>query len=220
MAKMHHGMGVAYQRFRQPTRARQHFDKALALYSLESDLSAAYRVENDLGDLLLHEGQIESAEQHFLKAFAGAEELRIDRRGRGHVLNSLGAVNLKKGQLDEARKYLNEAAEAGEAFGERIVLSEAHVLLGQLDEREGNSDGADAHFQQAIEALGELEMPARLRDSHMEYARVLDARGDVGAAARRWKLAAEVGKSADAGTAFDSQDVESTEKRKRATSAS
>ena len=48
---------------------------------------------------------------------------------------------MKKGQLDEARKYLNEAAEAGEAFGERIVLSEAHVLLGPaLEARRGSRE--------------------------------------------------------------------------------
>jgi tetratricopeptide (TPR) repeat protein len=201
MAKMHHGLGAAYLRLQQPLRARQHFNKALALYSIESDLSAVYRVENDLGQLLLEEGQIDSAERHFLKAFAGADELHIDRRGRGHVLISLGEVNLRKGRLDEARRYLNLAAETGEAFGERIVLAEVHVLLGQLEERLNNAHVADDHFLQAIEILGKLEMPDRLRDCHMEYARVLDDRGDA-AAARHWKLAAEIGKSAALGVTW------------------
>jgi tetratricopeptide (TPR) repeat protein len=208
MAKMHHGMGAAYQRFRQPARARHHFDKALALYSIESDLSAVYRVQNDLGDLLLQEGQIDSAEQHFLKAFAGAEELHIDRRGRGNVLISLGAVNLRKGRLDEARRYLNEAAEAGETFDERTVLAEVHVLLGQLEERVGAMQAADGHFHQAIETLAELAMPDRLRDSHMAYAQVLEDRGDVGAAARHWKLAAEIGRTATLGVAINRSEIE------------
>jgi tetratricopeptide (TPR) repeat protein len=205
MAKMHHGLGAAYLRLQQPLRARQHFDKALALYSIESDLSAVYRVENDLGHLLLEQGQIDSAERHFLKAFAGADELHIDRRGRGHVLISLGEVNLRKGRLDEARRYLNQAAEAGEAIGERIVLAEVHVLLGQLEERLNDALAADDHFLQAIEILGELEMPDRLRDCHMEYARVLDDRGD-GVAARHWKLAAEIGKSAALGITWHRKD--------------
>lgn len=205
MAKMHHGLGAAYLRLQQPLRARQHFDKALALYSIESDLSAVYRVENDLGHLLLEQGQIDSAERHFLKAFAGADELHIDRRGRGHVLISLGEVNLRKGRLDEARRYLNKAAEAGEAIGERIVLAEVHVLLGQLEERLNDALAADDHFLQAIEILGELEMPDRLRDCHMEYARVLDDRGD-GVAARHWKLAAEIGKSAPLGITWHRKD--------------
>jgi tetratricopeptide (TPR) repeat protein len=202
MAKMHHGLALAYQRLQQPARARQHFDKALALYSIESDLSAVYRVQNDLGELLLQEGHVDSAEQHFLKAFAGAEELHIDRRGRGHVLISLGAVNLRKGHLDESRRYLNEATEAGEALGE------AHVFLGQLDARVGDIPAADAHFHQAIETLGELQMPDRLRDCHMVYAQVLEDRGDVSTAAQHWKLAAEIGKSAALGVAINREESE------------
>jgi tetratricopeptide (TPR) repeat protein len=208
MAKMHHGLGLAYQRLQQPAKARQHFDKALALYSIESDLTAVYRVENDLGDLLLQEGQVDSAEQHFLKAFAGAEELHIDRRGRGHVLTSLGAVNLRKGQLAESRRYLNEAAKVGEAFGERIVLAEVHVLLGQLDARLDDTPSADAHFLHAIETLGEVAMPDRLRDCHMAYAQVLQDRGDVGAAAQHWKLAAEIGKAAALGIPVNRRESE------------
>jgi tetratricopeptide (TPR) repeat protein len=191
MAKMHHGLGAAYQRLQQPARARQHFDKALALYSIESDLSAVYRVENDLGDLLLQEGQIDSAEQHLLKAFAGAEELRIDRRGRGYILANLAAVNLRKGHLDQALRYLDQATEAGEASSELIVLGNVESLRGQLDETQGNAHAADDHYLKAIEIFGELEMPNRLRDCHMEYAQVLDDRGDVRGASAHWKLAAE-----------------------------
>ncbi|GAC1507335.1 MAG: hypothetical protein NVS1B3_07650 [Candidatus Dormibacteraceae bacterium] len=220
MAKMHHGLGAAYQRLHQPTRARQHLDKAIALYSIESDLSAVYRVENDLGQLLLQEGQVDSAEQHFLKAFAGTEELRIDRRGRGYVLASLGEVNLRKGRLDEARRYLDEAAAAGEAHGERIVLAEAQVLLGQLDARLGNDPAADDHFLQAIGILSELDMPERLRACHMEYAQVLDNRGAVGAGARHGKLAAEIGRSGGLGMSFNRQEGDPSRLREQGQSSS
>jgi tetratricopeptide (TPR) repeat protein len=202
MAKMHHGLGLTYSQLQQPARARQHYDRALALYSIESDLSAVYRVENDLGLLLLREGQMDSAEQHFLKAFAGSEELHIDRRGRSYILTNLGALNLRKGRLDEAQGYLDQAAEAGTALGERTVLAEVHGLQGQLEERLGNTAAADEQFLRAIDLLGELEMPNRLRDCHMAYAQVLEDRGDVHAAARHWKLAAEIGKAAALGTSL------------------
>jgi tetratricopeptide (TPR) repeat protein len=208
MAKMNHGLGGAYQALHQPTKARQHLDKALALYSIESDLSAVYRVESDLGDLLLQEGHIDSAEQHFLKAFAGTEELSIDRRGRGYVLVNLADVNLRKGRLDEARRYLVEAAEAGEATGEPACLARVHVLYGQLDEMLDSTQAADQHFAAAIGILSELEMPNRLRDCHMEYANVLEARGNLNAAARHWKLAAEIGKAAANGVAVNREESE------------
>ena len=189
LAKMHHGLGTAYQRSQHPARARGHLDKALALYSIESDLSAVYRVENDLGNLLLAQGHIDAAERHFLRALAGAEELHIYRRGRGYILANLGELCMRAGRPQEARRYLNDARSAGEAFGERIVIADAAVLLGRLEEQLGNPRSADAHYRSAIRALEEIEMPVRLRDCHVEYAQVLEARGDMGAAYRQLQLA-------------------------------
>jgi tetratricopeptide (TPR) repeat protein len=199
LAKMHHGLGLAYRRMQLSATARQHYEKAITLYSIESDLSAVYRVENDLGYLLLKEGNFESAERHLLIALAGSTEMTMDRRGRGYILASLGEAKLRMGQLREAEDYLLQSVVAGEAAGERIVISEAHSLLAQIEERRGNPSIADGHFQAAIGILEELAMPDRLRDTHMEYAELLDARRDLAGAARHWKLAAEIGKSAALG---------------------
>jgi tetratricopeptide (TPR) repeat protein len=189
LAKTHHGLAAAYQRSGQPAKARLHLDKALALYSIESDLSAVYRVENDLGDLLLREGHVEAAERHFLKALAGAEELRINRRGRGFILGNLGDACFRQGRIDEARGYLEQALEAGRLFGERIVVADAEMLLGQLEEQLGNHRAADRHYLVAIRCLEEIEMPNRLRDSHVEYAQLLEDRGDLRAAFQQLRLA-------------------------------
>jgi len=201
LAKMHHGLGVTYTQLEHPARARQHFEKALALYSIESDLSAAYRVENDIGHLLMVEGQLDSAERHFLKALAGAEELHMDRRGRGFILVNLGEVSLRKGRVEEAREFLLRAAEVSRAVGERIVLAEMHSVLGQLEEQTGNLQSADDEFGEALQMLEELEASNRLRDCHMDYAQLLEDRGDVGTAMRHWKAAAEIGKAATLGIA-------------------
>jgi len=193
LAKMHHGLGLAYRRMQQPVTARQHYDKALTLYSIESDPSAVHRVQNDLGYLLLEEGQLDSAERHFLNALEGSSELNIDRRGRGHILNSLGEVMLRRGHLEEASEYVLQSLEAGQATGERIVQAEAHVLLGQIEERRGNLRLADDQFEHGIRIFEELGMPDRLRDAHMSYAELLEARQDLVAASRHWKQAAEIG---------------------------
>ncbi|MGH7764525.1 MAG: tetratricopeptide repeat protein, partial [Candidatus Dormibacteraceae bacterium] len=105
-AKMHHGLGMVYVLNMQPLKARDHFNRSLALYGIEPDPSATYRVENDLGYLLLQQGQLESAEGHLLKALSGSVELEIDRRGRGFTLNNLGLLNLRRGNMDVARDYL------------------------------------------------------------------------------------------------------------------
>jgi tetratricopeptide (TPR) repeat protein len=201
LAKMHHGLGVAYQRMQQPAKARQHLDRALALYSIESDLSAVYRVENDLGCLLLRQGHLDSAEQHLRTALVGSAELQIDRRGRGHMLASLGEVCLRRGQVQEARRYLAEAWESAQATSEQVVLVEVHALLGELEAQENHPEEADEQFESAIRILDALEIPDRLRDCHMKYAELLYARGDMASAALHWKSAAEIGKLASFGIA-------------------
>jgi len=193
LAKMHHGLGFAYRSQQQPATARQHFDKAITLYSIESDLSAACRVENDLGDLLLQQGQLDSAEEHLLKALAGSNELKMDRRGRGYILANLGEVYLRRNDLSPARDYLEQALEVAQSVGERVVLANARLLLGHLEERKGNPRLADDHFGSAIQILEELGMPDRLRDAHMEYAELLEARSDLVAALQHWKQGAEIG---------------------------
>lgn len=201
LAKMHHGLGRAYQSMQQPATARQHLDKAMTLYSIESDLSAVYRVEIDLGDLLLQQGQLDSAEQHLLKALAGSDEWNLDRRGRGYILANLGEVHLRRGEHSQARDYLEQALEVAETVREPIVLANAQVLLGQLEERTGNPQLADEHFETSLRILEGLGMPERLRDAHMDYAELLDARLDMVAGSRHWKWAAEIGKQASVGLA-------------------
>jgi tetratricopeptide (TPR) repeat protein len=200
LAKMHHGLGLAYQRSEHRAKARGHLDKALALYSIESDTSAVYRVENDLGNLMLVQGRLDAAERHLLKALAGAEELHINRRGRGFILANLGEVCMRSGRTGEARGYLEDALGVGEAFGERIVVADAAMLLGRLEEGLGHSQAADDHYRSAIRALGEIEMPNRLRDCYVEYAEVLEARGDLHAAYRQLRLAVAADKTAAAKT--------------------
>jgi tetratricopeptide (TPR) repeat protein len=124
-----------------------------------------------------------------LKALAGAEELHINRRGRGFILANLGDVCMRTGRPEESRRYLRAALDVGEAFGERIVLADAAMLLGRLEEGLGNPRSADVHYRSAIHALEEIEMPVRLRDCHVEYAQVLEARGDIRAAYRQLQLA-------------------------------
>jgi len=199
MAKVHHGLGIAYQGLEQPVAARRHFDKALALYSVESDLSDVFRVENDLGNLLLGQGHLESAEQHLLAAFRGSAELQIDPQSRGYVLANLGQVYLRQGRLDEARQHAMDALEAGHRLGEQIVIANAYTLLGHLDARAGDPRAADDKFEHAIALLEKLEMPDRLRDCHMEYAELLYARNDISSAAMHWKAAAEVAKLSASG---------------------
>ena len=198
-AKMHHGLGVTYRQIGQPVRARQHFDRAVALYSIESDLSAVFRVENDLGDLLLGQNELDAAEQHLTKALAGFTELHVDRRGRGFVQNGLGELYLRRGDLPRAKEFLLAALESGEASSEKLVVAGAQLLTGQVEEGLGDPDAADLAFKAALAILESLDMPDRLRDAHMDYAEILNSRGDLRGAAHHWRTAAEISRASSRG---------------------
>src|SRR5260370_3731515 len=58
LAKMHHGLGFAYRSHQQPATARQHFDKAITLYSTASDLTAPGRPENHPRPPLRHQAPL------------------------------------------------------------------------------------------------------------------------------------------------------------------
>lgn len=199
LAKMHHGLGTVYQRLQQPTRARKHFDKAVALYSIDSDVSALQRVENDLGELLLREGQFEAAEARFRSALAGAESIGLDRRGRGYILTNLGETLLKKGRLGDAEAYLLEALDVSEATGERLVYANAHVVLAELREAQALPMECDRHFTLGLAAFVDLKMPDRLQESEMRYAELLERRGDFVSAGKHWRVAALVSRSVSLG---------------------
>jgi len=205
LAKMHHGLGTAYQRMLKPAVARQHFDLALSLYGMESDLAAVYRVHNDLGFLLLQQGQFEAAGDHLNRALAGCDEVALDRRGRGFILVNLGELACRTGRPLEARKYLTEALRAAEVTGEQLVAADGHSMLGVLEEQAGMRRAADQHFDLALRTLRELGMADRLRECHMRYAELLSNRRDVEGAARHWKAAAEIGRLGAAGLAPESE---------------
>src|SRR6266851_4092248 len=97
-------------------------------------------------------------------------------------------------RLQRAKRYLAEAFAAGEATREPSTQAKVYLLLGQIEELCGNSRGADAEVQKAIRILTELGSTDLLRDAHMAYAELLEARQDVALAARHWKQAAEIGK--------------------------
>jgi len=98
--------------------------------------------------------------------------------------------------LQRAQSYLAKALADGQAKREPRVQAEVRMLLGQVAEWCGDRADADEHYGKAIRVLERLGKPELLRDGHMAYAELLEARQDIAAAAHHWKLAAEIGKVA------------------------
>src|SRR5712692_5148469 len=86
--------------------------------------------------------------------------------------------------LESAKSYLAKALAARRAKREPTDQAEVRMLVGRIEEWCGNYTKADEEFETAIRVLEQLDNPALLRDSHMAYAELLEARRDITAAAR------------------------------------
>jgi hypothetical protein len=68
-------------------------------------------------------------------------------------------------------------------------VAEAHVWLGRVAAAEQDDSAADAEFQMAFGTLEQLGVRERLLRSHVLYAEILEARGDLAGANRHLRQA-------------------------------
>lgn len=118
-------------------------------------------------------------------------------------------------QLQRANRVLAKAFAAGEATRDPIAQAKVYMVLGQIDEWCGDFRKADEQFERAIRFLSEVREATHLRDAHMAYAELLEARQQVAMAANQWKAAADLGKLIALGLAPSAPG----ERRKRRVSA-
>lgn len=191
VARSYDGLSQAYGRLGHNGQAIAFANKAIAMYSRQSDMAGVYRAENNLGDLLLQLGDLDSAERHFQKALEGFQEEEVDRRAKGYVLVNLAEIALRRGMLDDARSKVHEALELADRLGEAIVKANCELLLGRVAGQLKETEAAKTHYSGAIEILRGQKMPERLREAHLGYGRLLKQAGELALAADQFELAAE-----------------------------
>ena len=101
MARTFHGLSIAYRDRGHVGRAAEFAHKALGLYSLEQDQVLVARAENDLGLLLMRQGQLDAAEGWFQSALGHFRDSRSERV-QSHVVLSLAELELLRGNREAA----------------------------------------------------------------------------------------------------------------------
>jgi tetratricopeptide (TPR) repeat protein len=189
VAMMHHNLSIAYQRVGLPENAVASAQRALALYAIQSDHAARARMQSDYGDLLLKQGDLNGAERQLSQALAVFESLGDEPRGRNYTLLSLAEVALAQQRTAEARAMIDDSIAGATRLNEMLALACAHQLNGRLKALESHHEESDHEFRVALSILEKAQMIDRLGDCHFEYARVLEARGNLADAAVHFKLA-------------------------------
>ncbi len=194
MAVMHDNLSAAYQELGDFAGAVSQAKHAFRLYAMDRDARSLARIENNLGYLLLLQGDLKAAASHLHRALALCDERGLDRHSRAYVLSTLSELNIAQGALEDAERRLREALDIAHTFGERLMQATVHRLLGRVHLRRENYEAADRSFTRAIGLFRELRMPERLRECLMEYAEALQDRGDLAESLVYWRQAAEAGR--------------------------
>lgn len=178
VARIYHGLGFCYLKVGDLGRAIDLVLKAETLYEAEQRISEAPpnlnlpRVENDLGILLMEQGDLGRAEERFQSALRKFTELGVGRL-RSNVLLSLGALRYRQSRYDEGLELVEEAVGLSQQFNETRTLAEGYKHLGELRAAQGDLDQAIADFQQALAILEEAGLEEHRADCLRAYERAI-----------------------------------------------
>ncbi len=189
LGRIYHGLGRCCYSLGETRRGIELVSRAVALYAVENDLRPAQarialpRVENDLGLMLLREGQSERAEELFQSALHGFQEAGAERL-QSHVLLSLAEARQRQGRLGDAVDLNERALELAQRLDEWRAEATANRQLGEIHELRREHALADQGFQRALAILDEAGLPGPRAECLAAYERILAARGE-GASLKR-----------------------------------
>lgn len=130
----HNGMGVLYERLKQPSKAEEHYQRAVTLNPTDSSAQTNY------GSFLCRQGRVEEAEQRFLQA------LKNSLYATPEIAYANAGVCLQgDGQPEKAERYLRQALEINPR------LSPALYSMAEIKLAAGSPLHARAYFQRYLE---------------------------------------------------------------------
>jgi tetratricopeptide (TPR) repeat protein len=211
LAKMYNDLSIAYRRMGLLSDATEAAIKAVSIHELLQDRLSIARAETNLALVLMRRHEPEDAGPHLDRALRLFVDLD-QQRGRAHILLAQAELLTDRNELPRARAKATEGAELAVELGELASLSEAKQILATIAAAEGDDQGADRLFDEAIKLLVDMELSERQTTVRATYARVLEKRGNVSAALEQWRLAVA---ASHPEAALDSNEVPQDDKAKR-----
>src|SRR5262249_49023690 len=146
----------------------------------------------NLGDLALHRGDVNAAEEEYRQALAIREKLSPQGLGAARALSGLGDIAIKRGDLSHAETYHRRALAIREKLTpSRTPHADSLAALAGIMRRKGQLEQAASYYDQALAALesqaarlgGSSEERAGYRGGHsgfyLDYVDLLLSQQDV-----------------------------------------
>jgi tetratricopeptide (TPR) repeat protein len=181
MARVYHGLGVCHQGLHHLRTAAELMFKAITLYEAEQRIAPAPMrmglpmAENDLGTVLMEQGDLERAEELFRAALDRYAAAGIERL-QSHTLLGMGELRQRQGRLDEALGFVRQGIACASALNETYSLTAGYRQLGELHGARGDHELADASFQRALALCQEAGLVERGKEYMRAYERALAER--------------------------------------------
>ena len=158
-------MGIALQ-----AKCNMYFEQGLYDKSMEAGKKAIETLEqlenkkvvipsySRLGGILMELGRYNDAMDYHQIAYDKANEAK-DTFYLGNVMNDIGILYEKKGNLDSTLFYYNKYRELSEATGDKGRLVYAYYNLGTVYEKMGQIEKAKASTQRSLDLAKEVKDP-------------------------------------------------------------
>ena len=145
---------------KHPQEGIHHLERAIGYYERTDHKSSAADGYNNLGINLILIGQWERAHEALERALTLASE--VDQRGARvpMILDSLGELHMLRGNLDEAKGYLDRSVSLAKENGNKWYACQALRTLGRCFLARGDEAGALKNGREAFEiaeAIGDRQ---------------------------------------------------------------
>ena len=170
---IHDHLAMSYQQVGGYAQALTHARKAMRFHKASLDPTDLFRAHQNLGEILLKQGELEAARDHLECALVLSDERELQHQARGGALLSLVELHLECDDLELAETHLAEAQSLVEQLGERNHQANAWRLRARLHLRRGQPEIADQAYTRSVRLYRELEQPADAFDVLAEHAAAL-----------------------------------------------
>lgn len=189
------GLGAAFRRQGDLTRALQYLTTAKDTLEAAEELPDLMRVLHNVGQVLFERGEHAGALRHFHHALRVADTLKMDVV-RAATLTEIARVHISGGDVREAEAFASQAREQAQKIGDPVEAAEADVILAQAAGMRHRTAQASTLIKDAVTVFKQRGMYAKAAKASRALGELLMRHGSPSEAAEH--LAA----------ALDAEDVE------------